>query len=370
MVSPTQDQALQHVRRRAEAGAVAAREKLRGVLSQRGLPASSYLALLRGCRDGARITLNFHPDRASSDGRTVVERLLVEGQYRSQFVTGISNGSRTAFAGGERDLWEKALFEGAYHDGGAPADERPKYGGLDLMRHADGACPRFGSCYFELRAHVASRCTFTWGDSHAGPEHVGTIEVLEPLIAALLESVATSGQALGVSGLDVPSFADHLAALAGLSRREAASRAPGRALDAYIEAQIHGEIDLSRDVAALVVDPAFHDTPTGESLRLLAAKHGLAIFAHPGFVLAPSEVPDDFRGPRMRPLAARLDERFSIPRGVLDVAVIGRAVRSLHDDPGSWSDWGTTDAALQHLKQLWHVLVRFGRACSPSPGSR
>ncbi len=66
----------------------------------------------------------------------------------------------------------------------------------------------------------------------------------------------------------------------------------------------------------------------------------------------------------MGPLATRLDERFATMRGELDAVVIGRAAQSLHAEPDAWRDWGTTDETLQHLKQLWHVLVRFGRARS------
>jgi hypothetical protein len=51
---------------------------------------------------------------------------------------------------------------------------------------------------------------------------------------------------------------------------------------------------------------------------------------------------------------------------MLDAAVIGRAAASLHQDPEAWRDWGRREDALQHLKQLWHVLVHYG---SPSCAS-
>jgi uncharacterized protein DUF3626 len=360
MLSPAQIRALDHVRRRAASSG--ARARITALLERSGAGERAYPAIVRHCQERARVTLNFHPDRPCADGRTVVEKLLVEGQYRSQFATGISNGSRTAFAGGDRDRWEETLFGGAYHEAGALADERPKYGGLDVMAHSDGACPRFGSCYFELRPHLLSQCTFTWGDSHTGPEPVGTIDTLDPVLAAFLESVEATGEALGIAGLDVSSLASALAEVSQRSRGDVARRAPGRALDAYIEAQVHGAIDLSSDVAALVIDPSFEGTPTGERLRLLAAKHGIALHAHQGFVLATADVPADFRGPRMVPLAARLEERFGSGRGELDASVIGRAAMSLHREPEAWSDWGTPDESLQHLKQIWHVLVRHGRA--------
>ncbi len=364
MASPAQTNALEYVRRRADSARVRARERITALFDRAGLGPPVYPALLRLFQESARVTLNFHPDRPAVDGLTVVEKLLVEGHYRSQFVTGLSNGSRTAFAGGERDLWETALFGGAYHEPRALVDERPRYGGLDVMEHVDGACPRFGSCYFVLHPHMVSRCSFTWGDSHAGPEHVGTIDVFEPVLAALLESVEATGEALGVGGLDVSSLPSFLSSLRDPARRDLAERSPGRALDAYIEAQIHSDIDLSRDVKALVIDPAFEGTSTGEHLHSLGAKHGIVLEAHPGFVLATSEVPPDFRGSRMVPLAARLDERFARVGGELDAFVIGRAAWSLAREPEAWCEWGTVEETLQHLKQMWHVLVRYGQARS------
>ena len=47
----------------------------------------------------ASITVSFHPDRLLADGRSVAERLVADGRYRSQFETGISNGGLTAYAG-------------------------------------------------------------------------------------------------------------------------------------------------------------------------------------------------------------------------------------------------------------------------------
>lgn len=62
--------------------------------------------------------------------------------YRSQFETRISNGGLTACAGGDRDAWEQSLFGGAYQAPGVLPTERPKYGGLNLLNHLNGACPR------------------------------------------------------------------------------------------------------------------------------------------------------------------------------------------------------------------------------------
>lgn len=43
--------------------------------------------------------------------------------------------------------------------------------------------------------------------------------------------------------------------------------------------------------------------------------------------------------------------------GVFDAACIGDAQRALRLHPAEWREWGTPADTLQHLKQLWHVLL-------------
>jgi hypothetical protein len=47
--------------------------------------------------------------------------------------------------------------------------------------------------------------------------------------------------------------------------------------------------------------------------------------------------------------------------GLVDAAVIGAAEATLYCKPETWQDWGSYEEALQHLKQLWHVVVHYGR---------
>nr|WP_240944286.1 DUF3626 domain-containing protein [Micromonospora thermarum] len=61
------------------------------------------------------------------------------------------------------------MFGGAYQAAGVRPADRPKYGGLNLLDHPDGACPRFGSCHLRLRPEALARSTFTFGDSHLDP---------------------------------------------------------------------------------------------------------------------------------------------------------------------------------------------------------
>ena len=132
----------------AHVTAVAARDRDRALKRLGDLP--DLAALIENVRAHGRVTLNFHPDRLMADGRTVAESMAADGRYRSQFETGVSNGSRTAFLAGDRDRWEESLFGGAYHLPGALAAERPLYGGLNLLSHprapARGSAPATCGC--------------------------------------------------------------------------------------------------------------------------------------------------------------------------------------------------------------------------------
>lgn len=146
-----QQAALQHVRKRAMSNRSLARLRAsKAIGSEPDAPALFDTALVE-IQKHAPVDVNFHPDRLDSTGKSIADELLASGVYRNQFETGISNGGVTAFEGGQRDIWEASLFGGAYQRPGTVAAIRPKYGGLNLAGHWDGACPRFGSCYFRLK---------------------------------------------------------------------------------------------------------------------------------------------------------------------------------------------------------------------------
>jgi len=181
--------------------------RIRRVLAGAGVEADAE-ALLAAARGAGALTLHFHPDRLVADGRSLAEAFPEEGVYRSQFETGISSGGLTAYPGGDRHVWERALFGGAYQTAGVRAGERPKYGGLNLMNYPDGACPGFGSCHLRLRRAVAKRTTLVLGDSNAKPADIGSGDALAPVIAPLLESIAAGAGALGRSGVDLGAFVE------------------------------------------------------------------------------------------------------------------------------------------------------------------
>ncbi|MEV6302061.1 DUF3626 domain-containing protein [Actinoplanes sp. NPDC051861] len=298
----------------------------------------------------ALITVNFHPDRLLADGRTVAACLAADGVYRTQFETGISNGGLNAAIGGARERWERQMF-GPDHVG------RPIYGALNLGGHPDGAAPRFGSCHLVLRPAVASRATFSHGDSHTEPSIVGTWPAFGAIWQALLDDVTRYGSALAVSS---PAPDDWVSTISARTEAFAewtsgpAPFAPGRAMDWYVEAQVHGGVTLRDDVTAVVADPSFRGTPTEAELASL----GVPLRWHPGFTLAAGAVPAVLRAPELHDFARFVADRYQRP--VLDAALVGRAARSVVRSSDVWARFGPPADVLQLVKYLWHVLVLFG----------
>lgn len=350
-LTAAQTAALAYVRSLAEAERPAALATIARELADVGHRPEQVLAAV--VRHG-RLTVNFHPDRLCVDGRTVASALTEDGVYRSQFVTGISNGGLSPYPGGDRDRWEHLMFGGAYQRPAVLPAHRPTYGGLNLLDHPDGACPRFGSCHLRLRPEVLARATFSLGDSHLGPEVVGTADAFEAVLAGLLSTTVATGGCLGRAGTDVATVVRTVLDAPGTPATV------GRALDDYVEAQIHGVLDLTRDVEELVADPSFAGTPTGATLEQIAHRYGFPLRWHPGFTLAVDQVDAEFRGPAIPVLAARLHREFARPGAPVDAALIGRGAVSAVTEPERWADRGPIGDTLQHLKQLWHVLVRFG----------
>ncbi|MFK0046373.1 DUF3626 domain-containing protein [Streptomyces sp. NPDC090741] len=248
-----------------------------------------------------RVTLNFHPDRVAR-GRAVLDALADDEVYRSQFVTGTSNGGLTAYPGGDRWRWESRIFNGAYD--AEPAHERPAYGALNFRDKAVGAAPRFGSAHFRLTSETLIRTTFCYPDSFLEPSDFGVADRMR-----LIE-------------------------LARADKQDA--------LDDYVEAQVHGPVRLDRDVEALVLDPCFRGTAVEEGARRLACP----LEWHVGFRLTVDElrVHPDYRGQEYVDLGTRI-----AVDGFLDPRILGDAARAGDHDP-------------QAIKRVWHCLARFGAA--------
>lgn len=249
-----------------------------------------------------RVTCSFHPDRWATTGsdQLVIEAMAAGGAYLSQFVTGTSNGGLTALSGGDRFRWESALFGGAYDD--ADPDLRPKYGALNHRLRSTGASPRFGSSYIRLAEHMQARTTFCYPDSFDGPTDFGVVD------------------------------ACRLVQLADADQRDL--------LDDYVEAHVHGHLDLAADVEAIVLDPSYQGTPVEDAVSTLSCP----VEWHEGFVASIDDIRahPDFRGTEIVALATSL-----AVDGQVTPRLIGDAARAGVHLP-------------QAIKQVWHYTARLG----------
>lgn len=352
MTSP-QRAALAHVYQKALKLEADSSAELAALLSRSSCTYEHFARALAHITREARVVVHFHPDRLTDAGLTVAESLRQTGAYQNQFESGLSNGSLTAFRGGQRDLWEARMFGGAYQQEAVQAQDRPRYGALDLSHFADGPAPRFGSCYFRLKPMVLQRCTFTDTDSVFEPTAFGTLQVFTPVLYSLLRSVEIKGGISGIYHTTVGDFLDRLSQLH--AKPVQGSRHFGRTLDDYVEAQVHGPISLSQDVERLVIDPSFQGTRVGETLTLLCQENDIHLDWHGGFRVRGNTLPDEFRGP----IVARLG-RTLVGDGWLDPAILGEAAAEFKRHPEQWASFGTPPEVLQYFKQLWHCLVQFG----------
>lgn len=152
-----------------------------------------------------------------------LRNLLEDTHYRSTFEI-TTKGAEYLEA---RKVWESACFHKLY-DGVVPF-ERPKYGVLNILSTPAGvtAAVSYGQCYIEYQPHVRKRITLAAGDT-------------------------SSARIIGV--LDYPahimqSFTDdELLGIVDILKGDTHSINPQ---DIYREIQIHGEVDIARDVAAV-----------------------------------------------------------------------------------------------------------------------
>ena len=300
--------------------------------------------------EAGRITLNFHPDRVARSGLTVAAGLRVEGRYRSQWVTGISSGTRSAFPGGGRHRMEHQLFDGAYDLDDPGEVEFPVYGALDLLQDPLGGTPMFGSSYLVLRRHVLRRTTLSLGDSNSNPQDVGTADALWSVLAGLAEQAARGALLWDDLGLD-----DLFRSL----RREVVARTSRRKVNDHLEAQVHGGVELAVDVEAVVLDPSFMRTDVDYELSSAAERYGFDLRWHSGSELAVKDTPVDFRGPAM----PEVGRRVARPDGIVDAAAIGRAARLVVPGP-PLPGGDPPESELQLLKYLWHTVVAYGHDAS------
>ena len=114
----------------------------------------------------------------------------------------------------------------------------------------------------------------------------------------------------------------------------------GDPLDDYVEAHVHGPIDIATDVEALVLDPCYR----GSAVEEAAGRLGCPVEWHGGFAVTADVFVANpgYRGPEFARLGASL-----AGGGALTARLVGDASRAgRHDE--------------QALKRVWHYVARFG----------
>lgn len=248
------------------------------------------------------------------------------------------------------------MWGDAYSGGTSLASERPRYGGLNLTNYADGACPRFGSCHLRLRVQALAWCSFTFGDSTGAPDDVGAARVFEPIVAGLLEAVERTGTMLGRPTVGTEDATELLIATVRSGIFDDGQL--GRSLDDYVEAQIHGPVELGRDVDAIVIDPSFASTNTGHVLESLSERYGPSVHWHANLEWPPVTCPQIPRRSvaAIRPTGRRPPWKRGVPRCRDHRPSSG--IR--RDRPRRLGRMGQHRRRAAEVKYLWHTVIVYG----------
>lgn len=135
--------ALEHIWQYSAARREAAQETIAHLLEMSNIAQEDFSQALSSIHRHARVALHFHPYRLFPLLTSVAELFLLDGLYKNQFETFLSNGALSPDKGGYRDLWENGMFGEAYLTGHVSPSDRPKYGVLNLMLLPDAPSPRF-----------------------------------------------------------------------------------------------------------------------------------------------------------------------------------------------------------------------------------
>jgi SPP1 gp7 family putative phage head morphogenesis protein len=209
---------------------------------------------LRGKFASVDLTVNV-PAGKKVGGKTIMELATEAGRSKSLFETGHGNGSTNLSA---RGSWERSIF-GDNYEKGKPT-ERPIYGALHLAGTEGGAASMYGDAYLRLKPEVKARTTFTRGNSSGSA--LGEAASAHDAMEEAIRAVGGTGAVTAASDVDE--------LFTSVQRRYRAQ---------YFEAQFHGGIDWTRDIAEMVLP---HDlatvSPSAHRAAVdFAAKHKIPV---------------------------------------------------------------------------------------------
>ena len=231
--------------------------------------------------------------------------------------------------------------------------QRPKYGALDLFRHADGPSPRFGSCYFVLKPALTQSATFTYLDSYKTPDERGTIKVFDVILMSLLRDCLENKEALGEANIEPKELVAKILENLSTPYTQTVLRKPKQNLDQYIEAQVHADILLKKDIAILVANTAYKNRPVETVIKKLCEKYQIELLWCQGLELTMEMAVANFRGTTIPNMVTQFTVNDSI-----NVAVLAETEKQLNKDLKNKEELNTQ---LQQLKYLYHTLVQFGK---------
>ena len=175
--------------------------------------------------------------------------LITDTNYRNQFETGTSHGSRDL---GARSRWEDNIFKNIYRD--AKGEDRVKYGVLNIVGDINGvkSCKQYGDSYFILK-RVRLRTSFASADSSNSTVKIASCEHYKHVLNEYTNSELTA--ILKVATKKSPYLSSDI-------------------IQQYKEVQIHGPIELAEHLECIVVNPRHKSDPkTKELLENFIAKN-------------------------------------------------------------------------------------------------
>jgi len=154
-----------------------------------------------------------------------------------------------------RASWETTMFNGFYDN--AEPHERVKYGSLNIDSNPDGVMSTvaYGDAFIVLKQEVKYRITLVYGDSSGISYHlhIATPKYLTNILNYIPTTVLDA--AIRVAKGQTIEYASYQ----------------------YIEAQIHGELRMDRDVAKLIIKRSLYVSDKGQAVVEMCNRFGIEL---------------------------------------------------------------------------------------------
>lgn len=242
---PCQQQAVRHIRALAQENHERALPLVQKRVAQLGFADNDLWMALAWIRELAPVIVHFDLDK-------IGQYLEGDTHYRNQFETNKSGGLLNTSA---REKWERGLFGTCYDK--AKAFDRPKYGVQNIWNDWRGVmgAKQYGDSYMVLK-DVRLRCTFSPEDSANLPAR--RLSVLDFYGHVLNE----------YSDLELKETLRVASGVGNVGDSEKVIEKWGK----YKEAQIHGEVSLSKHVERIVANQRHRGQ--AKQLERICKKHG------------------------------------------------------------------------------------------------